>query len=801
MPSRPFALRYRFALAALSALVTTGVLGAMSSPPDTGRRPPGPMYPTQPPAPQPPTPSSPPTPPRRPPVIVLPEDVQIIVPPGRPRPWAGAPVQVEAVGATVTIDEQVGVTNLEIMLHNPSNRAQECQILIPIPDGVTVRSFQYDGTGPEPTATILPRDEARQIYDSIVHRSRDPGLLEFAGLNVIRSSVFPVPAGKKQAVRVTYEQLLTADVGRVDYVLPRSESLATAGARWTMTVAVKSAKALGTIYSPTHEIAIEKTGAGAATVRVPERAAATPGPFRLSIVTGANAGGPGTDLPATIMAYPDPTLPGGKGGYFLLLGGVPTPPATAVVKREVILVLDRSGSMRGPKIEQAKAAALAVVEGLNEGEAFNIIDFSDSVAMFAPAPVVKNAESTAKARAYITVIQSNGGTALNDALLEALRQPPTAGMLPVVLFMTDGLPTVGERQEGRIRDGAATANVHKRRVFSFGVGYDVNSPLLAGVSRGSRGAATFVLPEENVEVAMSQVFRRLSGPVVAAPRLIALDAQGKPSTTAMREVMPGQIPDLFDGDQLVILGQYGGEEKHLRIRVEGDFLGKAGSCEYTFDLSRASATHGYVPRLWATRKIAALVEEIRQGGASGGSPDPKAKELVDEIVRLSKQYGILTEYTAFLATEADGRTAFGGGAVAPASAAPALAEQSIQARVKDRSGAASVNQEMNTREMERTALSAKSNLWLDAGMKAVEVRSVQMVNQNALFQRENRWVDARLLADAEKAPERVVEFGTPEYAAAVDAMARENMLWAFTNAGDLYLLLEGKRTLVKQAVP
>ncbi len=232
-------------------------------------------------------------------------------------------------------------------------------------------------------------------------------------------------------------------------------------------------------------------------MRVPERAAATPGSFRLSFVT-AKAANADEGIAATFLAYPDPSV---GGGYFLLLGGLPSGVAKAhAVKREITLVIDRSGSMRGGKMEQAKAAAQQIVDGLNAGEAFNIIDFSDSINSFAPAPVVKDVESATKARNYIAGIQANGGTALHDALLESLRPKPVEGVLPMVIFLTDGLPTVGEKSELKIRENAKNSNAFNRRVFAFGVGFDVNSPLLAAVAKGSRGAATFVTPEENVEL-------------------------------------------------------------------------------------------------------------------------------------------------------------------------------------------------------------------------------------------------------------------------------------------------------------
>ncbi|MGD9688723.1 MAG: VIT domain-containing protein [Phycisphaerales bacterium] len=735
----------------------------------------------------------------------LPKPDLIIVPPARVRPWRAIPVEVQSVGVRVSIDEQVATTTMELVLWNPARSAQEAQLVLPVPDGVTVRSFQYDGTGPEPTAVILPREEARRIYDSIVHRSRDPGLLEFAGYNVIRTSVFPVPACEKQSVRLVYEQVLVADAGRVDYFLPRSEALGASNVRWSMEATLSSSRAIATVYSPSHEIAVDRQGSGGVTVRVPERASNVPGPFRLSYVTNRAAGDAG--IVGTILAYPDPAGAGGAGGggYFLLLGGLPEVPTDRnPVKREITVVIDRSGSMRGTKMEQAKAAAVQILEGLRAGEAFNIIDFSDSIASFAAKPVIKDAESAARARSYINAIQANGGTALNDALMEALRAEPMDGMLPMVIFLTDGLPTVGERREVVIRTNAEQGNVHERRVFTFGVGFDVNTPLLSALARASRGAPTFVLPEENVETAVSQVFRRLEGPVMTSPVLTAVGADGRALGAAggIREVLPTPLADLFSGDQLVVLGRYSGEKGLLRLRLEGEYLGKKGSSfEYELDRGAASARHGFVPRLWATRKIGALIEAIRQAGATpgGATNDPKLRELIDEIVRLSTAYGILTEYTSFLATDGEGRRADGGGAAVPMDAAGFEVKRALSDRAQTRSGAGAMNQEQNVQVMAGSAVALKSNAWLGEDMRDVEVSGIQMVDGHALYQRAgNRWVDARILSDEAKEPERTVEFGTAAYEGVLASMARENLLWALTNRGDLYLLLDGKRTLVKQ---
>lgn len=243
-----------------------------------------------------------------------------------------------------------------------------------------------------------------------------------------------------------------------------------------------------------------------------------PGPFMLSYLArpkGENA----SDVSATLLAYPDAAK---GGGYFLLLATAPPPAKGALgqktIDREVTIVIDRSGSMSGEKIEQARAAALQILNGLRYGETFNIIDYSDSISSFAPSPVIRTRENLDAATRYLRRLTSGGGTNLHDALMEALRQKPTEGTLPLVLFMTDGLPTVGVRNEVSIRTAAGEANKHKRRIFSFGVGFDVNAPLLTHIARKSRAVSTFILPKENVEVKVSQVFKRLSGPVLAPAR-------------------------------------------------------------------------------------------------------------------------------------------------------------------------------------------------------------------------------------------------------------------------------------------
>src|SRR5688572_7890227 len=438
---------------------------------------------------------------------------------------------VEVTGVTVNIDisEQVATTTMDVDLANRTGTRQESQMVVPVPEGAVLRGFTFQSSALEPKAELLTRDEARRIYDSIGSSTRDPALLEFLGCNSIRSSVFPVEPRSGQKVRIIYEHLLSRDGDRVDFVLPRTESI-DYRVPWNIAVRIKSKTPIATVYSPSHSIETTRNGDSVVTARVTAEARTEPGPFRLSYLLQRS------EMSATLLAYPDAKI---GGGYFVLLAGAPARPAASdAIKREVILVLDRSGSMAGEKLEQVRAAALQVLEGLNDGESFNIIVYSEAVEIFSPAPVVKNEETMRAARTYLRTLRVRGGTNIHDALQEALRMKSTAGTLPLVLFLTDGLPTVGQTSEKAIRDLVARGNPHNRRVFTFGVGVDVNTPLLDKVALQSRATSTFVLPKEDVEVKVGQVFKRLEGPVLASPILSLKNMNGTPAFGRVRDLLP-----------------------------------------------------------------------------------------------------------------------------------------------------------------------------------------------------------------------------------------------------------------------
>ncbi|QDV05372.1 von Willebrand factor type A domain protein [Planctomycetes bacterium Poly30] len=706
---------------------------------------------------------------------------------------AGAAVEVRGVDADISIVDGIATTKLTIAVGNASASPQEAEVLLPVPRGAVISGFALEGISgnPAPAASydVLAKDAAIATYRTIVEQLRDPALLEFAGDQLLRSHVFPVEAGGTRTIRVSYEEVLTGDGQRLDYALARSESLGLA-VPWSIDVSVRSSSVIADVYSPTHGLEARSTGPHARSLKVAARADGRlePGPFRLSVLGGD---GP---VATTLFSSQDPD---GRGGWFLLLAGIGDVPAREdLPPREVSLVIDRSGSMGGAKFDQAIAAARQVLEGLDFGEAIQIIDYASDVERFAPAPVIKTKANLPALRAYLDGLKAKGGTNLDGALQLALRTDVIEGFLPVVLFLTDGLPTEGESREHVIRDRAMEGNVHARRIFTFGVGYDVNASLLDAIADRSRGRATYVGPAENVEIAVADVFQDLSGPVLTDLEFQVASADGVEDVRLVRDVYPGIMPDLYEGDRLLLVGRYT-EPRAGQFRLEG--TSAAGKVTHTLDVdfAKALAKNLFVPRLWAMRRIAALEDSIRQAGANPAAlaslqDDPKFQETVAEMLQLATEHGILTDSTAFLARE--------GTQLGDASELLATACQISCDNNGARSGASGVAQQSNIVSNRGQAWVNGSNTLYDEEGKAVANGGVQTIQGRTYFRRGARWTAGALALDeaAQAAPGSEVIVGTPEYTTLCETLLRCGRAAELTLEGEILLEIDGKVTLIKQ---
>ena len=747
------------------------------------------------------------------------DQVQFLVPQRSIRvPGIAEATAVKSVHADVRIVGSVAKTTLTMVVHNPTNRRAQARVVVPVPDGAAINTFGIDGIGDEPTAELLPRAEATRRYQEIVRRMVDPGLLEFVGNAMIQSSVFPVEPGAERTVTIAYEQVLDAHRGTVEYVLPRSAGVSDSSINWELEITVESADAeLGAVFSPSHPIVSTPKGDHRMRVEVPMLD--EPGAFVLYAATGDDTGEP------TVLMYPiDETS-----GYFMFVADAPDPVDTdqSPMLREVTIVIDRSGSMGGEKIEQAKESAKQVVYGMAMGERVNIVDYSDDVRSFASGSVVVTKESRKNLIGYIDQIRSSGGTNLHDALVESLRPESTDGMLPLVLFMTDGLATVGKTGEVQIREAATKHNSSGRRVFTFGVGFNVNAPLLDAISQETKGESTYVLPGEDVEIKVGRVFDKLSGPVMVGTRFDSgfggMGGEGgrcgneteEESLNALNmpkvyDIEDGGLGDLYRGSRVVVLGKY---EKHsemhpMWLRLVGDMNGVSSTIGVRVSAKEASTRYAFIPRLWAQQRIDSLINQIRVSTADGSEPNI---ELVEEITRLSLEHGIMTEYTAFLASEEMAMKE-----LVEIDDAGQTAMYSFSGRVqndksKARSGTGGFSQSLNRKDQRVSDLAShvsadslvqsagmiKQNSYLDGQMNRVQISTVQRGENSTLYRKSGRWVDVSVSVNVDQAIDDTIEFATDAYWSLVEDLTSQGRQWIMANRGEVELMNHGKRILVK----
>jgi Ca-activated chloride channel homolog len=546
-----------------------------------------------------------------------------------PDPFPIAQLAIRYHRVEVTIQDQVATTRVDQVFRNDNGFVVEGTYVFPLPPGAAVTQFTLWIDGEPVEGKVLTREQARQTYEEIVRSLRDPALLEYVDRGAVQASIFPIDPGAERRIELEYTQVLTAEDGLVHYRYPlNTEKFSTQPLEEvTVRVEVEGRDPILAIYSPSHPVDILRDGQRAFRATY-EASNVTPDrDFELYYSLGEDRIG------LQVLSYRDAGQD--EAGFFLLLAS-PSFGAEldSAVPKDVLLVIDRSGSMDGEKIEQARQAAVYVLRHLNQDDRFNLLSFSSSLDSY--ALTLRPADDAPEAIRWVEALSARGSTDINRALLEAAAQLD-AERPALVLFLTDGLPTEGEIDREAILDNMARAAPSSLRLFSFGVGYDVDAVLLDTLSEAHHGATTYVLPEQDIEESVSAFYAKVSTPVLT-------DLELDLGASRAYDLVPESLPDLFAGGQLVVVGRYrhpGETTVELSGRVEGR------SQEFRYPETDFVSTGGpdFLPRLWATRKIGALLNDLRLHG-----PD---QETVDQVVRLSIQYGIVTPYTSYLVTEAE----------------------------------------------------------------------------------------------------------------------------------------------------
>ena len=631
--------------------------------------------------------------------IVIPEPIEPIPPDHVVVPFL--PIKYHRV--EVEIDNQVAQVEIDQAFLNEADFALEATYIFPLPEDAAISDFAMYVDGERLEGRILDKEKARAIYEDIVRRREDPALLEYVGRNMFQAQVFPIPPHSERRIQIAYTQVLSQDGGLVRFVYPlNTEKFSPRPLEEvTISVDVRSEAPIKAVYSPSHDIAISRQSETHVTASY-EASDVTPSTdFELFYSLSPE------DIGASLITYRQ----GGEDGFFLLLVAPKGDfGEQEVVAKDVMVVVDVSGSMSGEKLEQAQEAVQFILDHLNPDDRFNILAFSTSVDFYAPS--LRSASRAEDAGDFVRGLSALGGTNINDALLEALERLP--GERPeIIIFLTDGLPTVGIQDAGPIIANVREAAGPTVRLFAFGVGDDVNTVLLDSIAQENRGTSDYVRPGEDIAQAVSGFYEKVSTPVLAD---ISLDF----GEINVLDVYPQPLPDLFAGSQLVVVGRYRGEGT-VTLGLSGVVNGEEQTFSYGGQVFPAESREmDFLPRLWATRKIGYLLNQIRLYGTE--------QELVDEIVDLSLRYGVMTPYTSFLVEEEEVEIFSEEGLGRAASDL----ERDLQGTMEPASGAYAVDSAVTIEEYRQAEAVA------DSGSAKAKV-----VGDKSFVRRDDAWIDSR----------------------------------------------------------
>lgn len=556
------------------------------------------------------------------------------------RPEPPMSYKIKELGVDARLQDQVARVQVSQTFVNTGSQQMEVQFCFPLPYDGAIDQLTFMVDGKEYEAKLLAAKDARSIYESYVRRSKDPALLEWMGTGMFQTSVFPVPPGAERKVTLKYSQLLRKHSSLVDFLFPLGTAKYTSRPveKVAINLAIETAGELKNIYSPTHSVEIKRNGTKNATVKYEVKDQVPVDDFRLFYDTGSGK------VATSVVSYrPDPK----EDGYFLLLATpeIPQGDKQTSLAKNVVFVLDRSGSMSGKKIEQAREALKFVVNNLKEGDRFNIVAYDTAVESFKPDLVSYDTKTRDEALGYINGLYPGGGTNIDGGLKKAWDLLKTSDRPNFIVFLTDGRPTVGEINEGKIVENARQGNKLKARLITFGVGYDLNSRLLDRLSHENYGQSEYVRPNEDIEAHVSKVYTRISSPVMTDVAVkFDFDAIKTEEGDPINRRYPKEVRDVFAGEQVVLVGRYR-KTGVAKVIVTGKVGDKTEKMDFPADMVAHSGdqSFAFVEKLWAVRRIGEIIDELDMKG--------KNDELVNELVGLSTKHGILTPYTSFLADD------------------------------------------------------------------------------------------------------------------------------------------------------
>ncbi len=696
-----------------------------------------------------------------------------------PGPGSSPPILISH-SLDVAVANQASVCHVEQVFENQGPAVIEGVYYFPVPQDANVSAFAMWVDGKKLEGELLNRDQARKIYETIVRRNIDPALLEYADYRFFRVNIFPIPPGKERKIELDYHQILPMTDGLVRFFypvhgeskvgrtqsghrpvpgrprMPRERSLETSpqgAGRQFFQMNISSDIGIKNVYSPSHNIEIGRESDRRVRITYEGHRKTNSADFVVYYSLDEN------QLGASLLCHRPRN---DEDGYFMLL----ISPKTDLddekrQPQDIVYVLDTSGSMDGEKIRQAKSALVYCLQHMNKDDRFAIVSFSSKVGTFRDEMSSVHSHRSG-ALDYLQSIRAKGGTNIYAALNRALTFQHDAGRLVNVIFITDGLPTAGNTDVDDIVEYVRKEN-SGARVFAFGVGYDVNTFLLDKIAQHSRAASDYITPDEDIEQNISLFFDKVDQPVMTN---LELDYDG----LGPGDIFPARLPDLFHGAQLVVVGRYRNSGT-TGITLSGENRGRIRRYRYRMDFAE-KRKNPFVARLWASRKVGYLLDEMRESGQN--------EEIKQQIEDLCMDYGIMSPFTSYLVREEDIPVALdmhrAPSSLPLRSSGRSRGKKSAAAYQHIASGAGAVG-------IEAVTMSEKLNEMKRSERVEAEPRAgVRVIDGCTFYLRDGEWVDSRY----KDQPVIEIRHGSPAY---VRLLLGYPQLGPFMTLGDKVLVL------------
>ena len=550
--------------------------------------------------------------------------------PIRQRPNAGLfAMEVRSMKVETSIKENAATTTMEQVFFNPSTHQLQGFYYFPIPKDASIDKFSMFINGVETQGEVLDAAKAREIYEGIVRRSLDPALLEYYNQGLFRVKIFPIQPRSEQKVKMTYTQTLEKENGTVEYTFPFGTAENTATKQipeFSFKVNIETSDELKNIYSPTHETEIIRKGENKAVVGFEGNQLKNAANFKLYFNTD------NSKIGMSMLTYNDTY----EDGFFMMNLSPGIADAEEIVAKDITFVIDVSGSMAGEKMEQAKKALNFCIANLNDEDRFNVVRFSTEATALYTELKAANRENRKAANAFIEKLRPIGGTNIDEALNLALTRKSDENRPSFVIFLTDGKPTIGETSQEALLKKVDSYNPKNTRIFTFGIGSNLNTKLLDKLTEMTNAYRTYVLPDEDIEVKVSNFYTKVASPILTDV-VIKFDENFDVS-----QLQPKALPAIFKGSSVSLLGRYAGSGTG-KVTITGKVNGKEKTYTYNATFPKKAKENDFVASLWAASTVGFLMDQIRLNG--------EQKELIDEVVRLSKKYGVITPYTSYLIIE------------------------------------------------------------------------------------------------------------------------------------------------------